>query len=71
MVKKAIISAIAAIICVALATGAISSGVKTYANAMKEAAANSAAGGSSEEVGLDEVGLDEQGGLDAYRRRCR
>ena len=65
MVKKTIISAITAIICVALICGSVSSGVKTYSNAMKEAAANAAAGGSSDEGGLDEVGLDEQGGLDS------
>ena len=68
MVKKSIVSAIAAIICVFLITNAISSGVKTYADAMKEAAGN-ASGLSSEsgldEVGLDEVGLDQQGGSDA------
>lgn len=64
MVKKTIISAITAIICVALICGSVSSGVKTYSNAMKEAAANAAAGSSSDEGGLDEVGLDEQGDME-------
>lgn len=60
MVKRTLVSAIAAIICVFLITNAISSGVQTYADAMMEAVETVAS-----ESGLDEeVGLDEQLGLD-------
>ncbi len=64
MVKRTLVSALAAIICVFLITNAISSGVQTYADAMKEAAESVASeSGLNEEVGLDEqLGLDESTG---------
>ena len=59
MIKKTLVSAIAAILCVFLVTNAISSGVKTYADALKEIAENSAMNSGAS----GEVGLDEQSGL--------
>ncbi len=61
MVKKTLVAAIAAIVCVFLVTNTISSGITKYADAKIEIAENAAANSGSGAGG--ELGLDQQAGL--------